>query len=436
MPDVGEGITEGEIVRWLVDQGAVVEEDAPLVEVQTDKAVVQIPSPAGGTLLRRGADEGGVVKVGDTLAVIGQAGEDAGAAQAPVKAPEAQAAVAELPAAAALQDAASTVQGPVKATPGIRHRARELGIDLSRLAGTGPGGRITSEDLERAAHAPVAAVAQVTPPAVPTAAVSSAAAPAPAVPSVPTAPVAALPPAPAPAGVSGGATIVPLRGLRRTIAQHMVRSMFTVPHVTTADRAEVSALLALRNRLRPAASEQGVKLTYLPFVVKAAVVALKEFPYVNASLDDERQEIQLHHDYHVGIATATEEGLMVPVVHDADRKSILQVAKDVSALAARARARASTLEELRGSTFTITNVGAAGALSATPVINHPEVAILGMYRAVEEPIVRDGRVVPGRVMNLTLTFDHRVIDGEMGARFIRRVAELLETPDLLTLEMP
>jgi pyruvate dehydrogenase E2 component (dihydrolipoamide acetyltransferase) len=215
----------------------------------------------------------------------------------------------------------------------------------------------------------------------------------------------------------------------------MVQSMYTAPHVTTVDEAEVSALVALRERLLPLAEAKGVRLTYLPFVIRAVTTVLRAFPYVNASLDDEKEEIVLHGDIHIGIATATQDGLMVPVVRHADRKSILRLAKEIRELTERARARTSTVEELRGSTFSITNIGSVGGLSATPIINYPEVAILGVYRIVDRPVIKEGAVVPGKVMGLTLTFDHRVIDGEMGARFLRQVAELLEDPDRLLLEM-
>jgi pyruvate dehydrogenase E2 component (dihydrolipoamide acetyltransferase) len=443
MPDVGEGITEGEIVRWLVAEGAPVHEDDALVEVQTDKAIVQIPSPASGVLLRHGAAEGEIVSVGATLAVIGEAGEAAPAPAAaapraavpqaapPTPPPAAPAAPAPVPAAAPAPAVGGegAGAGEVKATPAVRHLARQLGVDLSRVRPTGPGGRVTREDVEAAARgeaAAPAAAAQAAPGAPP--APSAAAAPAP-----PQAP--AQPPVPAPVPAPAASQRVPLRGLRRTIARHMVQSATTAVHVTTLDEAEVSSLVALRERLRPMAEARGVHLTYLPFVIKAACAALREFPYVNASLDDERQEIVLHGDIHIGIATATEDGLMVPVIRNADTKSILALAAEIRERSERARSRTSDLDELKGSTFSITNIGSVGGLAATPIINHPEVAILGVYRIVDRPVVRHGAVVPGKVMGLTLTFDHRVIDGEMGARFVRRVAELLEDPDRLVLEM-
>lgn len=440
MPDVGEGITEGEIVQWLVAEGQPVKEDENLVEVQTDKAIVQIPSPASGVVLQHGAGAGEIILVGKTLAVIGAAGETAGApagaaptavaASVPVEPAALSQAASPVPAApvAAAAPAAAPAQPAgaareVRATPAVRHFAREAGVDLARVVATGPNGRITREDVEGAlAGAPTAVDAA----ADAAAAVAS---------GQPTGPKAAAAMPAAPISEARGDQRVPLRGLRRTIARRMVQSAYTAPHVTTLDEAEVSNLVALRGRLKPMAEERGVHLTYLPFIMKAVGAVLREFPMVNASLDDERQEIVLHGDIHLGIATATEDGLMVPVVRHADQKSILHLAGEVRERSERARARTSELDELKGSTFTITNIGSVGGLAATPIINYPEVAILGVYRIVDRPVVRDGAVVPGKVMGLSLTFDHRVIDGEMGARCLRRIADLIEHPDRLLLEM-
>ena len=471
MPDVGEGITEGEIVQWLVSEGANIKEDDPIVEVQTDKAIVQIPSPAEGVLLRQGAAEGTVIEVGSVLAVIGQAGEAAPGAPAqpapsadtgtpPVAAPTPAAAtpaaperpVAPPPARTATE-ASVPAPGPapspvrespsgagVKATPAVRHRARELGVNLAQVRATGPNGRVTLQDVESFARDETAGAAIEVVESAPqtvTAAVSGSSAR----PDAPRAPNAASAPTVSFTSAEGDQRI-PLRGLRRTIARRMVESVQRIPHVTTVDEAEVSALVALRGRLKPLAEARGVHLTYLPFVMKAVAAVLREFPYVNASLDDkggnegdEKEEIVLHGDIHIGMATATPDGLMVPVIRFADRKSVLSLAAEIVERAERARARTSTMDELRGSTFSITNIGSVGGLSATPIINPPEVAILGVYRILDKPIVKHGAVVPGKVMGLTLTFDHRLIDGEMGARFLRRVAELLENPDALLLEM-
>jgi pyruvate dehydrogenase E2 component (dihydrolipoamide acetyltransferase) len=440
MPDVGEGITEGEIVQWLIAEGAEVKEDDALVEVQTDKAIVQIPSPASGVLLRQGAAEGEVIAVGSTLALIGDAGERGAAAagqeaskqSAPAaarpaeKAPEARPAppapVEARQAAPALGE--ERAAGEVKATPAVRHMARQLGVDLATVPATGPNGRVTREDVEAAASGKTAG-AGTPAPALPA---RAAEADEPAMPARPT-------PAPVAIPETHGDQRLPLRGLRRTIARRMVQSAYTAPHVTTLDEAEVSALVAMRERLKPLAEARGVRLTYLPFVIKAVAAVLREFPMLNASLDDEKQEIVLHGDIHIGIATATEDGLMVPVVRSVDQKSILQLAAQVRERSERARGRTSELDELRGSTFTITNIGSVGGLAATPIINYPEVAILGVYRISDRPVVRQGAVVAGKVMGLSLTFDHRVIDGEMGARALRRIADLLENPDHLVLEM-
>lgn len=456
MPDVGEGITEGEIVQWLVAEGATVQEDDPLVEVQTDKAIVQIPSPAGGVLLRQGAAEGAVIDVGSVLAVIGQAGESGAPKSAPAPTPtptSAPATATPVPAAQAPAPVATPSPAPVpaaalsvppgpeaqgtgsvKATPAVRHRAREMGVNLAMVRATGPNGRITLQDLEAYGQAgPTAAAPGVStlPPSAGASASAGQRIEAPA--SMTPGPIA--PEAPQVFSATEGDQRVPLRGLRRTIAKRMLENVQRIPHVTTVDEVEVSALVALRSRLKPLAEARGVHLTYLPFVMKAVTAVLREFPYVNASLDEAKDEIVLHGDIHIGMATATPDGLMVPVIRFADRKSVLQLAAEIVERAERARARTSAVEELRGSTFSITNIGSVGGLSATPIINAPEVAILGVYRILDKPVVKHGAVVPGKVLGLTLTFDHRLIDGEMGARFLRRVAELLENPDALLLEM-
>lgn len=474
LPDVGEGLHEAEIVRWLVREGDTVREDQPLVEVQTDKVTTEIPSPVAGRVARLLARPGDVVEVGSVIVVIEEAGaaaaepappntparvaESAPSAARAATAPPAvsaapQATAAAPPATAATPRASATVPAPANgaplspptpsvpgaapagrplATPAVRRRAREMGIDLRQVQGTGPAGRITAADLERfaAARMDTAAVAAVADGGVaPDGGVQAPPAAAPEVPSPPPAAGRAV------AGPQPGQR-VPLRGVRRVIAEAMVRSKHTAPHVTVMDEVEVSALVAVREEARRLAAARGVRLTYLPFIVKAAVAALREFPYLNASLDDERQEIVLHDRYHIGIATDTEAGLMVPVVKDADRKRLIDLAAEIADLAARARAGKLALEELRGGTFTVSNIGVVGSgMVFTPVINHPEVAILGVGTLTEKPVVRDGAVAVGKVLHLSLSFDHRVVDGAMAGRFLRRVMDLLANPTLLLLEM-
>lgn len=234
----------------------------------------------------------------------------------------------------------------------------------------------------------------------------------------------------------GGEQRVPLRGLRKRIAEKMVQSMYTAPHVTHVEEVDVTELVELRRKALPLAEERGIKLTYLPFIAKAVVAALQQFPIFNASLDDERQEIVLKGYYHIGVATATDEGLIVPVVRDVDRKSIFQIAREIAALTEAARTRRIALDDVRGSTFTITNVGAlGGGVWSTPIINYPEVAILGVHKFRETPVVRDGQIVVRTITYLALSFDHRVADGADAVRFVNRIKAYLEQPSLLFLEM-
>jgi pyruvate dehydrogenase E2 component (dihydrolipoamide acetyltransferase) len=421
LPDVGEGIHEAEVVRWLVQPGDRVTRDQPVVEVQTDKALVELPTPYAGRVVSLGAKPGDLVPVGATLFVV----DDESEAAAPAAAPEPRPA-APAPAAPAAADAPAASRR-VLATPAVRRLARERGVDLTQVPGSGEGGRVLAEDVRRAAAGgPAGRTGPVAPPA-PEPPPPAAPAPAPARVE------AAVAPPPAPAA---GEEVerIPLRGLRRAIARHMVKSLYTAPHVTSFERCEVSALVALRRRLQPLAAERGVTLTYLPFVIKAVVSALKANPWLNASVDDEREEIVVRRVYHIGIATATPEGLMVPVVRHADRLTLFELAAEVERLGQAARERTATLEELSGSTFTITNYGAYGGSYGTPIINHPEVAILGLGRIRPEPWVRDEELVVGQVLPLSLSFDHRVIDGELAHRFMSHLVARLSDPDRLILD--
>lgn len=412
LPDVGEGIHEAEILRWLVAEGEAVSEDQPIVEVQTDKAVVELPAPATGTIKQRRVAEGEVVRVGTVIVVI-ETDAAPGAGRAAAAAPTPAAATAP---AATAPAAAAPARGKGRralATPATRRLARELGVDLQQVPGSGEGGRVTDDDVRR-----FAAGATPPPAAAPPAAALAAGAPAPAAPGQ---------------FVTRGAERIPLRGIRKVIAANMVRAKSTAPHVANVDEADMSALIALRDELRAQFSE--VKITYLPLIIKAVVAALKQFPTINASLDDAAQEIIIHKDYHIGMAAATEAGLMVPVVRHADQKSVLAIAQETQDLAQRARNRRLAPQELSGSTFTITNVGSIGSLFTTPVINHPEVAILGVHGIQERPVVRDGQIVIRPMVYLTLSFDHRVNDGDVAARFTRTVIRYLENPNLLLAEM-
>jgi pyruvate dehydrogenase E2 component (dihydrolipoamide acetyltransferase) len=310
--------------------------------------------------------------------------------------------------------------GRVLAAPAIRRRARELGVDLRQVAGSGPAGRVSGTDLEQ--HVKSGATAR-TGAAAPTAGSAPAAAPIP----------RAVATAPAP--ISGGATEerIALRGIRKRIAERMHKSKSTAAHFTYVDEVDATNLVELRDALKADAAAKGVKLTYMPFIVQATVAALKHFPMLNATLDDEKQEIVVKHYWHVGFACDTDQGLVVPVIKDADRRSLLNLGAAVQDLSARARESRLTLDEVTGSTFTITNAGNIGGLLATPVINWPEVAILGVHKIADRAVVRNGSIVIRKMMNLSVSIDHRVVDGAVGARFMNEVVQLLEDPRRLLL---
>lgn len=407
LPDIGEGITEGEVVKWLVREGDEVKEEQPLVEVMTDKVTVTIPSPVTGRVAQIVAREGERVKVGQVLLKI--------ATQQQVGQPEPAQRPQEAQAATVSEQAAAGEAGiRVLAAPAVRKLARELGVDISKVKGTGPGGRVTEQDVRVYAEAmkrEAAAAGGVSPPAV------------------------TQPPQP-PSRVAPLAEKleerVPLRGLRRSIAEKMVKSAYTAPHVTHFDEVDATALIKLREMLKPAAERKGVKLTYLAFIVKAVCAALKEYPYLNASIDEEKQEIVLKKYYNIGIATAVPDGLVVPVIHEADKKNVFEVAQEIARLSEAARQNRLALEDVRGGTFSITNIGSIGGVYATPIINYPEVGILGVYRMAKKPVVVDGdKIVVRDVLPITLTFDHRVVDGAVAASFVEKLKQILENIDEL-----
>jgi len=412
-PDIGEGLTEGEIVRWLVKEGDEVKEGQPLVEVETDKALAEIPSPRTGVILKILAKEKEIVKVGQVIVVIGEKGE---ALAAPPPKPKSVGVVGELeeapeeaPAVATRAEAVGPtfVSPHALATPAVRALAKELGVDINKVKGTGPEGRVLEKDLRQAAEVKEKPVE--------------------------------VKPVEAPKKVKkydlyGYVDRIPLRGVRRSIAKAMVKSKYTAPHVTTMDEADVTELWKIREKEKKAAEKKGIKLTILPFIVKAVIAGLKEHPYLNATLDDENEEIILKKYYNIGVATDTPEGLMVPVVKNAADKSILKLAEELTQLAEKARNRTIDLADLKGGTFTITNYGALGGIYGTPIINHPEVAILGTGKIKDTPVVRDGKVEIRKILFLALSFDHRVVDGAEAARFLNTVIARLEDPDLILLE--
>lgn len=446
LPDVGEGVHEGEIVQWLVEEGDEIEEDQSIVEVMTDKATVEIPAPRSGVLLKRYAEEGDIVEVGSVILVIGDEGEEvpsegAPAAEAaePAEAAEASdgqdstsgaAAAAETAAPAASGDGQQPAppQGRVLATPATRKLARELGVDIAQVQGSGPAGRVTDDDVRAFAEggAPAAAPSEE--------AREPEAAPAqPSQPAETREPVSTMPSAPERPQVRGEQQEdrVPLRGMRRRISDHMREAKDTAAHFTYVDELDVTELVSVRESLKETAKEQGVKLTYLPFIVKACVAALKKHPYVNASLDHENEEIVFKHYYNIGVATATQQGLMVPVVKNADMMSMLEIAAEIERLAGLAREAKVSPEDLQGGTFTITSLGAQGGMLSTPVVNTPESAILGVHEIKKKPAVVDDEIVVRQQMMLALSFDHRLVDGHVGAAFAKDVKAFLENPKWL-----
>jgi 2-oxoisovalerate dehydrogenase E2 component (dihydrolipoyl transacylase) len=406
LPDVGEGVAEGEVVKWLVKEGAEVKENQPLVEIMTDKVNVEIPSPRNGTVLRLMAKEGGTVKVGQVLLVIGEKGEQ-GLTPTPVSQTQPttkHAAVIppNVPSAIPMPVPAAATRKPqeVLATPATRKLARDLRVDLTTVQGTGPGGRVTDDDVRRFKDVGREATAVVV-------TVSS------------------------PRGIEER---VPLRGIRRKVAEHMVKSRDSAAQVTHVDEVDMTEVVMLREKAKASAEKRGIKLTYLPFIVKALVQALKKYPYLNATLDDEKQEIVLKQYYNIGIATDTEQGLVVPVVKTADHKSITQLAEEISKLSEKARAGQLALDEIQGSTFTVTNVGGIGGVFATPIINYPEVAILGVHKITKRPVVKDNQIIIRDMTYISVSFDHRVLDGAMAALFTNAIKQYLEDPKLLLLE--
>ncbi len=502
LPDIGEGVAEGEVVAWRVEPGEIVTEDQEMVEVMTDKATVTIGAPKAGRIAQLNAQVGEKVPVGSVLVVIdtdttvardsrdskagkghenghgkgkghdndsvlsrfqAPANNPAAAARHSMHAIEAveQAARAhepakkdDGPAASAVGDIReslpgstffSTPKAPAKsgqhghnsqpgtahavtvgappsaaffvekplATPATRKLARDAGVDLRRVPPTGPGGRVTQEDVQS-----FTGTAQQARPASKTAQ-----------------PPVIQAPSRSSANEVELETRKPFVGLRRKIAERMRMAKQSAAHFTFVEEVEIDALMRVLERLRPAAEKQGVKLNYLPFIVKAVTLALKKHAILNSMLDETKNELVYKRYYHIGVATATDQGLMVPVLRDADMLSVLQIAREIQRISDGARAGSLTPKELGGSTFTITSLGKQGGLLATPVLNHPEVGILGVHRVKEKPVVKNGQIVIGNIMLLSLSFDHRIIDGHIGAAFAYDVIAYLENLDLLLLEL-
>ena len=414
LPDLGEGLTEGEIVKWLVKVGDSIEEGQAFVQVETDKAVIEIPSPRKGVVLQILAAEGGTVQVGQVILVIGEAGEKIEPAVEPreVGKPASVGVVGELEEAVEEVEKRVPEKAPetpgvtveVLATPAVRKLAREMKVDLGTIKRSGPHGRVTKEDIQKAAEE-----GEEKPPKAEIKAARK-------------------------YDMYGFVERITLRGMRKTIARAMVKSKSTAPHVTAMDEADITPLVALREKEKERAAKQGIHLTYLPFVIKAVVAGLQEHPYVNASLDDENGEIILKKYFNIGAAVDTKDGLMVPVVKNAKEKSILKLADELTKLSEKARSRTIDLADLKGGTFTITNYGAVGGIYGSPIINYPEVAILGLGKVMEKPVVVNGKIEIRKMLPISLSFDHRVVDGAEAARFMNTIIDHLEDPDLILLE--
>jgi pyruvate dehydrogenase E2 component (dihydrolipoamide acetyltransferase) len=392
LPDIGEGMAEGEIVRWLVKEGDSLTQDQPMVEVMTDKATVEIATPRAGRVLERRFKEGERCPVGEILIVIEAAAEP------------------ELPAAPVSARTpgptpGAEVGGSVLATPATRRLARELGVDLSRVRGTGPGGQITAADV-RATRTSTKTDEELD--------------------NEPT-PSITVPSAP-------GDVRIPFRGVRRMIAEHMVLTQKQTAQFTYVEEVDCTELVELRDKAEARLAGHNIKLTYLPFFVKAAVEALKKHPQLNATLDEPAGEIVQRREYHIGIAAQTPEGLMVPVIRHADRRTLLDLAREVDRLAVASRNGRVSQRDLGGSTFTITSLGALGGIVATPIVNYPEVAILAIHKIAKRPVVIDDKIVIRHMMNLSMTVDHRLVDGYDAATFVAEMKASLETPGLIFLD--
>jgi pyruvate dehydrogenase E2 component (dihydrolipoamide acetyltransferase) len=443
LPDLGEGIHEGEILKWHVEAGGPIEEDQPLVDVETDKAALTIPSPASGKVVSVSGKVGDTVLVGDVITVIDDGSgpakappgaavaEEAPKAEAPTPPPKA-APTDKRPAAAPAAAGPAATWGRVIAVPATRRLARELKIDIRQVPPTGPAGRVTHEDVKRFA-AQGGAPVEVPEPATAEqrerqAKAEVAATAADAIPFLDIEPLPDF-------ATWGPVEIEPLRSIRRKVARKMVTSMILVPHVAHMDDADVTLLEAFRQKEKERrAGQPGGKLTLLPFVIKAVTAGLRAAPAFNASMDPFKEQIIYKKYYNIGIAVDTGRGLIVPVIRDTDRKSILRISADIEELAAKAREGTLSVDELRGGTFTITNVGPLGGTALIPTINYPEVAILGMGRAQDKPAVVDGQIVIRKILPVTLAFDHRIADGADAARFVTEMIRQLSDPNLLLLE--
>lgn len=435
LPEIGEGVTEGELVRWLVKVGDEVNADQPIAEMMTDKATVEVPSSVAGKVTALKAKEGDIISVGQAMvtlelksgtATASKPTPNSASVSAPVSAPAPASArpvsvgasapaIAPSPIAVAkMGNGGATAdfyppaaEQETLATPHTRRLAREMGVDINQVHGSGLAGRITREDvmMAKGAGATTAGVPSYQPQL----------------------------PRIAPSGAPEDR--VPLRGIRKKIAENMQMAKHVIPHFTLMDEANVTELVRFREEMKASAEKVGVKVTYLPFVIKALISTIREFPMFNASIDDVANEIVYKKYFNIGFAADTANGLLVPVIRDADRKTILQLSAEIADLAKRARDGKLKPEEMKGATISITNIGSVGGTYATPIINHPEVAILGMYKIQDKPVITNGTLGTQKVMNYTITADHRLIDGAVAANFMRAFLKRIENPGVLMMDM-
>ena len=428
LPDLGEGMHEAEIVEWLIQPGDMLKLDQTMVKVETDKAIVEIPSPVAGRVSEIRVSNGQVAKVGDVLITF--EAPSAANATSPASSQNngtATSTTSSAPIELAPAQQLAVSRQRVLAAPAVRKLAFELGVDLAQVPASASNGRVTIDDVRAYAERGKAESAQPASSAVPAELQQAQLSTQPAQPAQ-----ASEQKEPRSAAVEERQ---PLTGLRKRIAEHMEHAWRTIPHATAFDEVDGGGLKTLRQSLLPAAEKRGIRLTYIPLLIKLLLPVLKEFPIFNASMDEERREIIYKRVYHIGIATASPEGLLVPVLRNADRLTLLEVASNLEHLIEGARTRTLALPELSGSTFTLNNVGSFGGSSGTPIINSPEVAILAVGKLQDKAIVRDGAVVVRPMMPLTLSFDHRLIDGAMAGAFLARFKELVENPQQLLLDM-
>jgi len=428
-PDIGEGIHEGVITKWLVQEGDDIEEGESVAEVETDKVTTEIPSPRSGKVLELKANKGDTINVGDVFVIIGKE-DESGDIEEDVNPKEEEqiekeqveeetAGVVGQVVASSDVIPSSTEGSPqtkkteerrkVLATPVARQLAKDLGVDIKAVKGSGPNGRVMKDDIRKASEEKSKPEVKET---------------------------GQRDRQPKKLSISEDLPVerIPLTKIRKTIAEKMSESRFTIPHTTAMDEIDISRLHEFRKKYKDVLKEEDVSLTYLPFIIKATIAALKKYPEFNSSLDEENDELVLKKYFNIGVATDTDRGLMVPVIKDADKMNLVEIAKAIEDLSTRAKDNQIQLSQLKGGSFSVTNYGSIGGYFGIPIINYPESAILGIGRVVEKPIVKDGEIVAAHILPLSLSYDHRIIDGASGARFLNLLKELLADPDMLLLK--